>query len=188
MLPELLPLGEFSKVKHSDYFVIEPSSETNFSLHCKVSSDTLAKCQKIHYRWLKNGAYKPDSDGKKVKKKCSKWNAFIFSVLRILECFSRFLIQNILGDFQETSRADKIPSILNWLGKVSCEVFCFSTGKIYQSEEIILALQQFLTLQIDFTFKTLFVSLPAMEEYLKNEMQNGVCRMIFKRREEFELM
>jgi hypothetical protein len=65
-LPELLPIGEFSRIKHLDLFLIEPSSESNFNLHCKVSNDTLAKCSKTHYRWLKNGAYKPDGDGKKV--------------------------------------------------------------------------------------------------------------------------
>lgn len=82
-LPELLPMGKFSKTKHADLFVIEPSNETNFNLHCKVSSDTLAKCSKVHYRWLKNGAYQPDSDGKMVLdiKKLIDLNKYLFSVI-----------------------------------------------------------------------------------------------------------
>ena len=98
-------MGEFLKIKHSDLFVIEPSSKTNFNLHCKVSSNTLAKCSKIHYRWVENGAYKPDGDGKTVliialnicnkfkKKTTSCYNVFplfINSLFFYPEYFSRF--------------------------------------------------------------------------------------------------
>ena len=69
---------------------------------------------------------------------------------------------------------DKTPLTVTWLGKIACEIFCFSTGKTYRSEEIVLSLPQFLTLQIDFTFSRQFVSLPETKLYFTNEMLNGV--------------
>lgn len=91
-------------------------------------------------------------------------------------------MQNIFGFFEETLRGEKTSLIQNWLGKVACEIFCFSTGKAYRSEEIVLALQQFLTLQIDFTFETMFISLPEMELYFRNKMLSGVISAIVFRR------
>lgn len=84
------------------------------------------------------------------------------------------MIQNILVDFEETLLEDKTPLTVTWLGKIACEIFCFSTGKPYRSKEIVLSLPQFLTLQIDFTFSRQFVSLPETKLYFTNEMLNGV--------------
>jgi len=64
--------------------------------------------------------------------------------------------------------------ISNWIGKVACEIFCFSTGKTYRSEEIILSLRQFLTLRIDFTFNPAYIFFRDAEQYIKKEMQNRV--------------
>ena len=54
-------MGVFLKIKHSDLFVMETSSKTNFILHCKESSYTLGKCSKIYYHWVKNGIYAGDN-------------------------------------------------------------------------------------------------------------------------------
>nr|CAH0104256.1 unnamed protein product [Daphnia galeata] len=83
-------------------------------------------------------------------------------------------ITNILVDFEETLLEDKTPLTVTWLGKIACEIFCFSTGKPYRSKEIVLSLPQFLTLQIDFTFSRQFVSLPETKLYFTNEMLNGL--------------
>lgn len=63
IVPELIPSKDI-RIHHA-FFVVEPA--VNMSLECKIPSDALTKCTKIHYRWLRNGAYKPEFDGKLVR-------------------------------------------------------------------------------------------------------------------------
>lgn len=53
--------------------------------------------------------------------------------------------------------------VSNLLGKVSCEVFCFSSGKSFQSKEAILVLQQSISLRVEFQLET--INLTAMRIY-----------------------
>jgi hypothetical protein len=66
-VPELLPSGKFKA--HSPFLVIEPSAEIYFDLFCSLPINTYNNCSFVRYRWLKNGAYKPNADGNTVNSK-----------------------------------------------------------------------------------------------------------------------
>ncbi len=69
--------------------------------------------------------------------------------------------------------------IVNWLGKVACEIFCFSTGKTYRSEGILLSSRQYLTIRIDLITDRVIFDLAEAEIYIKNKMQNRVFFMLY---------
>lgn len=62
--------------------------------------------------------------------------------------------------------------ILNWTGKVACEVVCASSGKAYRSKEEILVLPQSVSLRVEFQFKT--INFSAMQNYFEMFMQPEV--------------
>lgn len=63
-----------------------------------------------------------------------------------------------IGNNGSILRDDKISWLSNWLGKVTCELFCFSTGKAYQSQEAIIVLADTVALRIEFQFRSVPVA------------------------------
>jgi hypothetical protein len=61
-----------------------------------------------------------------------------------------------ISDSGEISLEGRKSWILNWLGKVACEVFCSSSGsgKAYRSKEAILVLRESVSLRVEFQFSS----------------------------------
>ena len=60
--------------------------------------------------------------------------------------------------------------ISKWMGKVACEIFCFSSGKIYRSKEMILVLQQSLVMRVEFQFRSQPINLSDMSQYFAHKI------------------
>ncbi|XP_032783700.2 uncharacterized protein LOC116921485 isoform X4 [Daphnia magna] len=143
--PDLIPGGKYRS--HSPFLVIEPSAEEGSNLSCQVNPVELTDCLRYQFRWLRNGAFKSEFDG----------NVSISD--------SNFGF----GSGEASLIAKNLWWILNWTGKVACEVVCASSGKAYRSKEQILVFPQSVSLRVEFQFKT--INFSAMQNYFEMFMQ-----------------
>ncbi|KAI9558880.1 hypothetical protein GHT06_015669 [Daphnia sinensis] len=141
---DVIPIGGNHRL-HSPFLVIEPSIVEGSDLYCRVAG--LTNCVRYHFRWLRNGAFKSEFDG----------NVSISD--------SNFGF----GSGEASLNAKTLWWILNWTGRVACEVVCASSGKTYRSKETILVLPQSVSLRVEFQFKT--INFSAMQNYFEMFMQ-----------------
>ncbi len=60
------------------------------------------------------------------------------------------------------------------MGRVTCEIVCFSTGEIYRSKEIILVLEQIVALRVEFQFLSKPINFMAMAQHFREVIQPKV--------------
>lgn len=76
------------------------------------------------------------------------------------------------------SVASKLSWIANWIGKVACEVFCFSNGNSYRSEEAILVLAETVALRVEYQFRSAPVNLLTIRQHFDKHIQPEVGLLI----------